>query len=182
MKPFKILKTEILVNEPFAKMERETIELPDGSTKYWYTNRGASDIVRVFPVLDTGEIMMLKMYRHGVQGEVYEFPAGMVDWEEAPERSVERELLEETGYKPQQIEKLGSVYFDTNRNGAKAHFYIAKECAKVQNPQKTPDEQIETVILPDMEAVEEILRTQPVSKGEWAILGYVQSYLKYNTL
>jgi len=182
MKPFKILHTEKILDEPFAKVQKERVELPNGNETDWYVNREAQSVVRVFPVLKSGGILMERMYRHGLLGESVEFPAGMIDEGESPEKTAERELLEEVGYKAEELIYLGSSYYDSNRSTAKSHFFLGLGCEQIQESEQEEDEQIEPYILANMDEVEKVLHTAPVTKGEWAMWGYVQSYLKKNNI
>lgn len=46
----------------------------------------------------TGEIILIRQYRPPADNYVIEFPAGLIDDGENPEKTAVRELLEETGY------------------------------------------------------------------------------------
>ncbi|MCC5842451.1 MAG: NUDIX hydrolase [Opitutales bacterium] len=55
---------------------------------------------------DARELLLVRQYRHPVEREVLEFPAGLVDAEEDPRVSVLRELKEETGWTGE-LERMG---------------------------------------------------------------------------
>ncbi|MCA9396918.1 MAG: NUDIX hydrolase [Candidatus Omnitrophica bacterium] len=59
------------------------------------------------PVLPDGSIILVRQYRHGINGRLWEIPAGTVDAEESPLHCAKRECEEETGYKAGKIESLG---------------------------------------------------------------------------
>ena len=55
--------------------------------------------VLVMPVTPTGEVVMIRQYRHGNEDICLELPGGLVDaTDRSPEAAIRRELLEETGY------------------------------------------------------------------------------------
>lgn len=64
-----------------------------------------SDWVGVIPLMD-GEVVMVKQYRHGIEGWCLEIPGGIVD-DELPQEAARRELREETGYEAEELELLG---------------------------------------------------------------------------
>ena len=47
---------------------------------------------------DSGRLILIRQFRIPLEAWVYEFPAGLVDPGETPERAALRELAEETGY------------------------------------------------------------------------------------
>ena len=83
----------------------------------------APDWVNVVPVLrdDRGRscFLMVRQYRQGICRTTVEFPAGLIEVGESPEAAAERELFEETGYRPKTLEPIGTIYpnpaFMTNR-------------------------------------------------------------------
>src|SRR5206468_210494 len=62
----------------------EHVPLSDGRTHEVATARHAPCVVLI-PVLDDGRIVLIRQYRHSVKRVLWEFPAGSIDPEEAPE-------------------------------------------------------------------------------------------------
>lgn len=87
----------------------DDVELPDGShsTRDWIKHPGASAIV---PVFEDGTILLVKQFRYPPQKMFLEVPAGKLDAGETPERTAEREFLEESGYEAGNISKTGAFY------------------------------------------------------------------------
>jgi len=70
----------------------------------------ASGVVALVPVTDAGELVLVEQYRIPVESKVLELPAGLAgddgDMNESLSIAAQRELLEETGYRAEYLEKL----------------------------------------------------------------------------
>lgn len=86
----------------------ETAVLPGGASLQLAVIRhpGASAVVAV-----DGEsrVVMLRQYRHAIGGYLWEIPAGCRNAGEDGRRCAERELLEETGLKAKQWDRIGAI-------------------------------------------------------------------------
>lgn len=81
----------------FLKVQRDTVELPDGkhSTREYIRHPGA---VVILPLFDDGSVLLERQFRYPLQQVFVEFPAGKIDPGEDPMACAKRELLEETGF------------------------------------------------------------------------------------
>jgi ADP-ribose pyrophosphatase len=76
------------------------------------------DIVRhpgsvvLIPVTASGEVILVRQYRHAIRRSAWELPAGTLKPNEPPKKAAARECHEEIGLVPGQLEELGS-YFPT---------------------------------------------------------------------
>ena len=66
--------------------------------------------VVLIPVQDDGRIVMIRQYRHALERDIWELPAGNVDEGESAEAAAARECEEEIGQVPAKVERLGSFY------------------------------------------------------------------------
>ena len=66
--------------------------------------------VVLIPVQDDGRIVMIRQYRHALERDIWELPAGNVDVGETAEAAAARECEEEIGQAPAKVERLGSFY------------------------------------------------------------------------
>ncbi len=90
-------RTELLRGH-FLHVVRDTVRLPDGSqaTREFVLHPGA---VMVIALLDDGQVVLERQYRHPMGRVMVELPAGKLDAGETSRACAERELFEETGYR-----------------------------------------------------------------------------------
>jgi ADP-ribose diphosphatase len=81
----------------------------------------------VVPVKDDGKIVMVKQFRYPLQKFLIELPAGKLDINEDPMHCAIRELEEETGYKSENVKKLGSIYTTPGFCSEELHIFLAKD-------------------------------------------------------
>jgi len=66
--------------------------------------------VVLIPVRDDGQIVMIRQYRHALERDIWELPAGNVDDGESTEAAAARECEEEIGQVPTKVERVGNFY------------------------------------------------------------------------
>ncbi len=93
------------------KFDFEILEFPgsDGSLLRREVVRHPGAVV-ILPILDDGQIVLIRNHRPSLDRPLFELPAGTLEPPEAPEACAARELIEETGYKAATIQPLGRFY------------------------------------------------------------------------
>ena len=134
---FKILKTEMLVDEPYCHIEKQQVRLPNGNEVTWFIKK-ASDVVIIIPFLKNGEVALLETYKHGAGLTINEFPSGIINKKEDPKLAAARELREETGLIAGYLQSIGCVFADATGSNMKYRFFIAKDCEPIA-PQELDD-------------------------------------------
>jgi 8-oxo-dGTP pyrophosphatase MutT (NUDIX family) len=117
-------------------VSRTLAETPDGSARHPFFRIDSADWVNVIPLTGRGDVVMVRQYRHGAGAVTLEIPGGMVDAGEDPAAAAARELLEETGYRAERIEPLGSVNPNPALFGNRLHAFVAlgaREVAPIRN-------------------------------------------------
>ena len=91
-----VSRTELLQGH-FLHVVRDKVRLPSGreATREFVLHPGA---VMVIGLLDDGQVVLERQFRHPMQQVMVEFPAGKLDAGEPSSVCAQRELREETGY------------------------------------------------------------------------------------
>ena len=105
-------------------------------------------IVAVVPVTDEGEMLLIRQFRPPVNNYVVEFPAGLNDRGEAPEKAAMRELLEETGYEAKEMIFLAKGPLSSGSSGELLTAYLAKGLVFRGLGQQDETEDIEVIKVP----------------------------------
>ena len=87
----------------------------------------ARDWAIIIPVINKKEFVMVWQWRHGSQCLSLEFPGGVLEPGEDPKEAALRELYEETGYRPEKIEKLGEFSPNPAIMSNRVHFFLAED-------------------------------------------------------
>ncbi len=95
---WKTLKSEYLFRRPWLTARRDTCQLPDGRINEEYYVLEYPTWINVIAVTKTGEMVIIRQYRHGLGRTCFEIVAGCVEEGEDPMDAAKRELEEETGF------------------------------------------------------------------------------------
>ena len=119
-----------------------------------------SDFIMVFATTEDGQVIVERGYSHGAGEFSMGLVAGCVDENEAPEETVARELLEETGYAVafDDIHYIGSYFVSASWLKDRAHLFWAVNACKIREPRLEKGESI-TVLLKTEDEVMELIRT-----------------------
>ncbi len=103
------------------------------SLRYASGREGTIDVVEhpggitLVAVTDEEQLLFVRQYRHPLGHELLELPAGTLDPGEPPEVAAERELQEETGYRPGAIRTLGGFYSAPGYCTEYLHVYLCTD-------------------------------------------------------
>lgn len=106
--------------------------------------------VVVLPVLagrGGPEIVFVSNYRAAIDRRLLELPAGTLEAGEGPEACARRELVEETGYRAEQLRPLGAFYTTPGLTNERMHAYVATGLA-AGGADPDDEEDLEVVIVP----------------------------------
>ncbi len=137
-----------------VKLDLERVTLPNGATieLEMIHHPGAAAVV---PLTDTGDVVLIRQYRHAAGGYLYELPAGKLDPGESPLACAARELEEEIGYRAATLIPLVSVY--TTPGFTDEMIYLVLATGLTRSSQSLDhDEVIEVVHMPLDEAMARI--------------------------
>jgi ADP-ribose pyrophosphatase len=100
------------------------------------------DWVNVAAITPEDKIVIVRQFRFGTGRTTAEFPAGLVEADEAPLAAAQRELREETGYTTDDWVALGSVDANAAFLNNQCHLFLARNAAKTAETQLDPSEDI----------------------------------------
>jgi ADP-ribose pyrophosphatase len=150
--------SETLLTTTKFRVVRETITSQGGKpkTREIVRHPGACVIV---PLLEDGRVCLIRNWRIAVNETLVELPAGTLEPPEPPEKTAERELIEETGYRATSIQFLHAFYLSPGILDEKMHLYLATGLTAGQAAREEGEE-IENWLVPLDEAVQMIFSGQ----------------------
>jgi len=138
MERWKTLKTDIVFDNEWCRVERDVVELPSGKIIDDYYVNIRPDVVLVFPVTADDKVIMVRQYKHGAKEILLEFPGGIIDpGGELPQIAARRELREETGYSSTNFEALNVVYDNPTKDTIRSFFSLHITQKKHTTPNST---------------------------------------------
>lgn len=146
-----ILSTQDIFDGRIVHLKVHTVKLPDGneSIREIIHHQGAVAIVAVD---DEQQVLLVKQFRLGAGQVMYEIPAGLLEPDEDPQLAIVRELREETGYRPLNVESMGGIYLAPGYSTEYIHLYYASgyEYAPLEQDE---DEFVEAIRIPLIQAL-----------------------------
>jgi ADP-ribose pyrophosphatase len=149
IRPWKLVDRHLLLSAaPWLSVYRERVELPGGRVIDDFYRVVLPDFTEVVPVTPTGEVVMVRGYKHGLGRVTLSPPAGLLHPGEPPLQGARRELLEETGYEATDWQPLGSYVVDGNRQCGTVHVFLARGARPTQPPEDDETEVLNVELLP----------------------------------
>lgn len=133
MSNFSRVNRELLHDFSFFSVVKDTIH--ESTLDKTFSRNAVSHIgaVAVIPVLENGDIALIKQYRGTIDQESLEAVAGRRDVEnEDLETCAKRELAEEIGYSTNELVALGFVHTTPGFCDEKIYLFLAKDCQKLE--------------------------------------------------
>lgn len=157
------LKSELAYHGKIVKLRLEEILLPDGRKTLHETveHRGAACAI---PLLPNDRVVLVKQFRHATGETIYEIPAGRVEEGEEPRECIERELMEEIGYRAGKLELLAFYYVSPGFSNEMIHVFRATEL-KEEKQDTQEHEPLEVVTLSLSDAME-MIREGKIKDGK----------------
>jgi ADP-ribose pyrophosphatase len=125
---------EVYSDPPWVKVSKQEIRVSDGSLVTDYHHIDMPDHVIIFAQSADGRVVVERQYKHGVGQITLTLPAGGIEQGETALAAAKRELLEETGYKTEDWQELGSFTAHGNYGCGTAHLFLAQNAQCVIKP------------------------------------------------
>jgi len=135
---WEVVETEQLQECKVFTVSRSMTRSPRTGEVHPFFRIDAGEWVNVVPITADDEVVMVHQYRHGSREITLEIPGGIIDPGETPAEAAVRELMEETGYRAERVEAIGSVNPNPAIFGNRCHTFVAPgvvPAAAVQNTQ-----------------------------------------------
>lgn len=136
---------------PWLEISREEIELPSGRTLTDFHRVWITDYAILCAETDDGQILLGRIYKHGIGEVSLIFPGGGISEGEDPLVAAKRELLEETGFIAREWTLKAKLVVHANYGAGYAHYFHAKGLTKVQEPALDDTEDISVEFFPRSE-------------------------------
>jgi len=174
MKPWKRIEPTTVQKVGWRVITTKTFEQSDGNVSAWdVMYPDGQEFVLGVAVTDAGQVIIGDQFRPGPERVMQEITAGFVDKGETPEQTIVRELQEETGYQPGQVEYLGRVYKDSYLNAC-WHVFLLTECTLCTGQQLDTEEEINIRLI----SIDELLAI--AKRGETTDAGAI--FMAYDKL
>jgi ADP-ribose pyrophosphatase len=126
------LEVDRIVEPSGIEVEREILRHPGAAV--------------LLPVTRERAVVLVKQYRYAAGEFLLEVPAGTIDPGEAPDETARRELVEETGYFPNRLEKVAEFFPSPGVLEELMHLYLATDLER-REASPDDDESLEPVEL-----------------------------------
>lgn len=144
-------RKETYVSPWLSLVEREVLDR-SGRPVGAFHGLALADYVSVIAVSSNGEIPLVRQFRPAVERWTLEFPGGLLDAGETPERCALRELSEEVGLTASQAVSLGELLPDSGRLGNRLWGFFVPTANKIEGWTPEPEVEVDWVSLPTLEA------------------------------
>ena len=149
---WRTLGEKYLYESPWCSFRLDEVRLPDGA-EIEYGVLESAGFSAVVPVTEEGGVVLVRQWRQPAGGFTLELPGGGVDKEKDPREAARRELLEETGYRAEDLSHLVSVRTSPGRSTEVCHLFRCKAVRQASGPRPEPTEFVSAVELPLAAAV-----------------------------
>jgi len=161
---YKIKQTDKIFSGHVFDIEVDQIEYNSGnkSRRETVIHPGGAVLVAVKP---NGKIILVKQFRHPFKKFIYELPAGKLDKNEDPLDCAKRELIEETGYRTENITKLGSIYTSPGYCNEILHIFLAQDLADGDHAREEGEENMEMLEF-TIDEIDEMIMSGKIKDGK----------------
>jgi ADP-ribose pyrophosphatase len=148
LKPWKIISSKRDELIKFFKLRTDRAVSPRTNIPHDFYVLESAGWINVIPLTPEEDVILIRQYRHGIQGFTLEIPGGIIEAEDSPEGAAVRELYEETGYRAKEMISLGSVHANPAILNNICYTYLAKDVYQAGKQELDDKEDIEIVIKP----------------------------------
>ena len=164
VRPWQITRSEPVIDCRIFKVRKDTVVNPRTGQPHDMFVLEQPNWVNVIPLTSDEQVVMVEQWRHGTRSVHLETPGGLMESGETPEQCARRELLEETGYEADEVERLGTVHPNPAIQNNLQHYVLATNCRRVAAPSLDNAEDIVVRLVPLAE-VPGMIRAGKITHG-----------------
>lgn len=177
--PWKVIDSKIVYEcQPFIRVHSQKVGLPDGRQVEPYFRVDLRSWVVMAAVTPEGLMVVERQYRHGIGRPSLMLPGGLLEENEDPLVTAQRELLEETGYASEKWESLGCFVPNSNYHCGECRIYLAWDARQIAEPNSGDLEESELLLLPMKELLGELAAGNVISLSSVAAISLASARLK----
>jgi len=140
---WRVLASSYIVESPFLRLRKDTIELPTGTIIDDYYVREGRGFSVIFALTPQNDVVLVRQFKYGIGRIMLELPCGYVDEGETPDAAAVRELAEETGYVADSIEFVRTFVPEPTNSTMLMHLFFARGARPVGRQEFDVTEDIE---------------------------------------
>ena len=158
----KKLNSQSIYEGRVIKVSKDEVLCPNGSTSIREIVHHRGGVGVLFKLND--KFVLEKQYRYAFNEEIIEIPAGKLEEGEIPLPAAEREMLEETGYRPLEMVFLGDMYPTVGYSSEVIHLYYCDKAVKEERHLDS-DEVIDLFLL-SLEEIEQLINENKIKDSK----------------
>ncbi len=170
---WKKLSSEYLFTNPWLTVRRDKVLLPTGRTIDDFYVLEYPTWINVVAITTSGEMVLVRQYRHALGRTSFEIVAGVVEKGEEPLAAAQRELLEETGFGGGEWTEIMQLSANPTSMNNLSHSFLALGVERLRDQHLDETEDIEVHLFSPEEVKKMLMR------GEFVQALMVAPLLKY---
>lgn len=171
------LPTYLASRHIHPRVRVDTAQLPDGHIIEPVILE-FSDWAGIIALTKTQEVLLIRLYRRGVDQVVWEIPGGMIDPGETPLEAAKRELLEETGYGGGTFIEMPVISPNSDNHTNRYHPFLALDVEKRGGLSEEDIDRVEVLPIPLAEVIRMAQNGELLQAMQVSALFFALSHLK----
>jgi ADP-ribose pyrophosphatase len=177
---WKKISSEYISKDIWGTVRKDVCQTAEGKIINPYYVYEFPTWVSAVAVTEDGKIIIERQYRYALDVTCYELPGGCVDdTDSSLEMAIERELLEETGYRFTKYEYLGKTSSNPSTNNNWMHMYLATGGRYEKEQQLDHNEEIEVYLFTIDEVKKLLAENKIVQSMHVTTLYYALTKMKF---
>ena len=158
----KKISSESIYKGRVINVTKDVVSCPNGSTSLREIVHHRGGVAILFKI--DNKFVLERQYRYAINEEIIEIPAGKIEEGEIPLPAAERELLEETGYRPLEMIFLGDMYPTVGYSSEVIHLFYCEKAVKEERHLDN-DECIDLFLL-SLEEIDELINENKIKDSK----------------